>query len=230
MHCLLPTIRPISRKTSSSTPTPHYVSTDSACDTFEKLPGLQLPPMENTPLALQAIANLLSQSNGYKDLFKNLAKALKTKGFEQIKKSDSNIFHYADYKVIATLFTYSATEAQKLLTVKPLKLRCAPELITHFRAGPDESILITKGNGDLIPYNQVKGKLSLENKQQFLKDVETLLSNDWYHPYTSRGTTEWYVDKNTQNIVLDEWTHLCHITEPIAKKEILDKTKELLEL
>ncbi len=230
MHCLLPPICPISRKASSSTPTANYVTMDSACDTFEKLPGLQLPPMENTPFVLQTIANLLSQSNGYKDLFKNLAKALKTKGFEQIRKTNSNIFHYADYKVMATLSRYNSTEAEKLLTIKPLKLNCAPELIAHFSAGPDESILITKGNGDLIPYHQVKESLPSEKKKQFLKDIETLLSNDWHHPYTTRGTTEWYVDKNTKNIVLDEWSPLSPVKEPTAKREILDKTEQLLEL
>jgi hypothetical protein len=194
-------------------------------DTFEKQAMLQLPP------DLIPIVTLLSSSKGYKELFHNLQKAvMQTKGFHKVESSKPNVFNYGSYKVLPAIIQNSAIESENLLKVQPLHLACAPELIAHFKAGADESVLITKGNGNLVPYSKLKDRVPAEKKKQFLADIKSLLKHNLHHPYANRGIAEWYINKETGNIILDVWFPLCSIQEPQAKQEILETVEHLLEL
>jgi hypothetical protein len=209
----------------------------AAADSFQRQEPLGLgrrPIMqEDLPDDLKNIKEQLTKAQSCKDIFNILDKAQEDiSNFHKIVSPENTYsigYHYGDYKILPGLFMHNRDEFQNLSKLKEMNLQCAPSVVDHYRVGADESILVTKGNGDIIPYNKGKKIVSPEDKLKFMDDLKRLLDQGLFHPYLARGTSALSVNKDIGHIVIDEWIPLRHLSNSEDPKEILENIKSLLD-
>ena len=111
----------------------------------------------------------------------------------------------------------------------------APVLLDMTKTQDDDfGVVVFKINdtngGIVLPYLDVVSDVSLEKKNKFFEEQETLLrSASVYNPAVIENQEAWGVTPDTKNIYIDSWANLIKASSPAQKKSIIDRLKNLLK-
>ncbi|MBI2995571.1 MAG: hypothetical protein HYY52_02555 [Candidatus Melainabacteria bacterium] len=152
-----------------------------------------------------------------------------------IKELTALLYSYKGYFLLVGLKMHTDEVVEKLKYVNDLEINSAPRLIEYVELNDFESVIITNfQNCEAIPipfeeHFKDKAQLPHDIKEQFLSDMEALVTNNVIHPCALSGPSSWLVNPQTGQILLWEWGRLEELQDS-KKDETLQTIKEFLRL
>lgn len=134
-----------------------------------------------------------------------------------LEQKNGVLFKHKDYTIQCMLKYYADSYLRNAKFIDSLNLSTAPEIIDVFEK--DEVVFIlSKLNGttegDLIPYQQAKSKVSKEDKMAAFKDLQKLVKSGHIDNNIAEGRL-WFVTPDDNKIMFPSW----EAVRPLDKNE-----------
>jgi hypothetical protein len=122
--------------------------------------------------------------------------------------TESPVFRLAEFEIRVGMLSYLEQERAALARVADLSLVAAPEYVTCIPAGERHGVLVSRYTAcpgeRLRPAESTEGPFREAAREQFRKDMNTLVEHGLVHPY-ARGMAHWLVSSETGALLLESW-------------------------
>lgn len=179
----------------------------------------------------KTVNNLASKLEEAQDGIGAVEILLKAAKDGEIEQLSGNNFKSGNYYIL-NLFKFDAVPfAANMKMISDLNLGIAPEQITVIQKD-NEYFIVSKiegcESGNLIPFQQVKTKLSKENKLAAYKDLQKLTRAGIADAKVLRSTVSWYVTPDNNRVVIPVWESLYPLNSNLERNQAMEKYYKML--
>ena len=151
-----------------------------------------------------------------------------------LKKLDNLTFKYDDYFFNISKKFQMGLHAENLQEIRNLEIKSAPEIIAYSELGNNaDCVLITKiknsKTSELVPYETIKSEIPIESKTNFLEELKYLCKNNWIN-MDSLDLKNWYVVKDTKQIIISDWTNLITCNNTNKQSNFINQINKICGL
>ena len=150
------------------------------------------------------------------------------------RKIDNLTFKYDDYFFNISKKFQMGLHAENLHEIRNLEIKSAPEIIAYSELGNNaDCVLITKiknsKTSELVPYETIKSEIPIESKTNFLEELKYLCKNNWIN-MDSLDLKNWYVVKDTKQIIISDWTNLITCNNTNKQSNFINQINKICGL